>query len=119
MPIAPPPWPIPRTCILTDFAKLKKLLVSPVTMLDEPTNGRSPHQVTANENQHLLLCIKEWPLLGPQLSRAWLRDDEDNGRGGWCQVDLILTKLHWIKEEVAFLKVTISLLCKIGHVAKM
>ena len=44
----------PRTLdarILTDFAKLKKLLVSPVTMLDEPAEGRLLSQ--AHENQSL------------------------------------------------------------------
>lgn len=33
---------ISHAWVLTDFAKLKKLLVSPVTMLDEPENGRFP-----------------------------------------------------------------------------
>lgn len=31
----------------------------------------------------------------------------------------ILTKYHWIKEEVTFLKATVSSLGKIGHAAKM
>lgn len=31
----------------------------------------------------------------------------------------ILAKYHWIKEEVTFLKETVSSLGKIGHVAKM
>lgn len=56
--------------VLTDFAKLKKLFVSPVTMLEEPENGRFPNQATANENQDLLLCMEEWQLLSPEWSRA-------------------------------------------------
>lgn len=61
---------IRRARILTDFAKLKKLLVSPVTMLDEPAKGRFPNQAIANENQHLLIHMEEWHLFGPELSRA-------------------------------------------------
>lgn len=57
--------------ILTDFAKLKKLLVSPVTMLDEPASGGFPNQAIANEYQHLLLYMEDWQLFGPELSRAW------------------------------------------------
>lgn len=68
MPSTTPPAYFRRAWILTDFAKLKKLLVSPVTMLDEPASGRFPNQ--GNENQHLLLCMEEWQLSGPELSRT-------------------------------------------------
>lgn len=51
MPGSTPPSYVRRAWILTDFAKLKKLLVSPVTMLDEPAKGRLPSQ--AHENQSL------------------------------------------------------------------
>lgn len=55
--------------ILTDFAKLKKLLVSPVTILDEPANERFQKQAIVNENQHLLYT-EEWQLFGSELAKA-------------------------------------------------
>lgn len=57
--IAIQPQYIGHIRILTDFAKLKKLLVSPVTMLDEPANEGFPNQAIASEKQHLLLHMEE------------------------------------------------------------
>lgn len=74
-------------------------------------------QITANENHHPLLYMKEWQLFSPELSGAWVCLGKwGNGRGGQWQGALIWTKLHWIKEEVASLKMTMSLLWKVGHV---
>lgn len=55
MQINAPPQCIRQVWILTDFAKLKKLLASLVTMLDESANERFLKQAIVNENQHLLL----------------------------------------------------------------
>lgn len=49
-----------------------------------------------------------------ELESAW--GNGANGGGGRWQGALIWTKLHWIKEEVASLKATMSLLWKVGHV---
>ena len=50
-----------------------------------------------------------WPRtvknLKRNLGQPW--KNEGIGGGGWRRVDLILTKYHWIREEVTFLKVTI------------
>lgn len=56
--------------VLTDFAKLKKLLVSPVTMLDEPADERVPSQALVNGNWHHLLHMERRQLSGAQLAKA-------------------------------------------------
>ena len=90
MPSTTPPPYIRRAWILTDFAKLKKLLVSPVTMLDEPAKGRLLSQ--AHENQslgsHGRMAVV-WPRtvksLKINLIQPW--KSEGKGGGGWCQAD--------------------------------
>lgn len=75
-------WPKHVQCaqILTDFAKLKKLLVSPVTILDEPANGRFPSQAIANENHHLLLHMEEWQFCGQELENKCNPALEEKGK---------------------------------------
>lgn len=69
-----------RAQILTDFAKLKKLLVSPVTKLDEPANERFPSQAIANENQYLLLHMEEWQFFGQEVENKCNPALEEKGK---------------------------------------
>jgi hypothetical protein len=105
--------------VLTDFAKLKKLLVSPVTMLDEPANERFPSQVIVHESQDILLCKKNGScfICVQKLKNNTFCLGKTKGAAVGHKVEH-LAKYHQLLEDGIFLSVAVSFLWKTMHVSK-